>query len=289
LAITPGGGRIGSVLSGSLNEQLAELSDRGMTNRLVDLHVGELEAELAGLSCGGDAACLLVSAADLPAGLWERLRDRDPVCLVTRLDGGRVVETAMFGPETIADAGADAARTFGRGVTETLVEPDRVTTVLWPIPKLVIIGGGAVADALGRAAGLLGWHTQVLTDASSATGVIAGLAAMDNVVVTSHDDEVAGPALAAALSGPVGYIGALGSRRTQQSRADWLAYRGVTDLERVHGPAGLDVGANTPAEIAVSILAEALAVKANATAGSLRAKSGSIHEGRTRLPDAQPG
>ena len=47
----------------------------------------------------------------------------------------------------------------------------------------------------------------------------------------SHDDEVAGPALAAALAGEVGYIGALGSRRTQQSRADWLAYRGITDLE----------------------------------------------------------
>ena len=75
----------------------------------------------------------------------------------------------------------------------------------------------------------------------------------------------------------MGYIGALGSRRTQQARADWLAYRGVTDLERVHGPAGLDIGANTPAEIAVSILAEALAVKARASAGPLGQKSGPIH------------
>src|SRR5215831_12822555 len=87
LAITPGGGRVGSVMSGSLNEQLAELADRGRTGVLVDLHVGDLEAELAGLSCGGDARCLLVPAADLPAELWERMRERDPVCLVTRLDG----------------------------------------------------------------------------------------------------------------------------------------------------------------------------------------------------------
>ena len=61
--------------------------------------------------------------------------------------------------------------------------------------------------------------------------MIAALAALDQLVVISHDDDLAGAALEAALSGPVGYIGGLGSRRTQQSRADWLAYRGVTDLE----------------------------------------------------------
>ena len=69
---------------------------------------------------------------------------------------------------------------------------------------------------------------------------------MDKLVVMAHDLELAGPVLAAALDGDVGYIGALGSRRTQQARAEWLAYRGVTDLERIHGPAGLDIGASTP-------------------------------------------
>jgi xanthine dehydrogenase accessory factor len=111
----------------------------------------------------------------------------------------------------------------------------------------------------------------------TATGVIAGLAVLDKLVVISHDHEFAGRALAAALSSDVGYIGALGSRRTQQSRADWLAYRGITDLERIHGPAGLDIGANTPAEIAVSILAEARAVKSGASAAFLRGRTGSIH------------
>jgi xanthine dehydrogenase accessory factor len=277
LAITPGGGRIGSVLSGSLNDQLVDLSDRGVTGRVVDLHVGELEAELAGLSCGGEARCLLVPAADLPAGLWERLRNRDPVCLVTRVDGDRVVDVAMHDAETIADAGEDAARLFSQGTTDTLVGPDSVITVLWPVPKLVIIGSGAIADALCAVAVLLGWNTQVITETRVATGVIAGLAALDKLVVISHDDDVAGPALASALGGEVGYIGALGSRRTQQSRADWLAYRGVTDLDRIHGPAGLDIGANTPPEIAVSIVAEALAVQSRKGAGSLRGRTGMIH------------
>jgi len=72
----------------------------------------------------------------------------------------------------------------------------------------------------------------------------------------------------AALDSDVGYIGALGARRMQENRADWLAYRGVTDLSRIHGPAGLDIGAETPAEIAVSILAEAIAENARDHAAS---------------------
>jgi xanthine dehydrogenase accessory factor len=256
LAITPGGGRVGSVMSGSLNEELADLAERGRSGHLVDVHVGDLQAELAGLACGGDARCLLVAASDLPDGLWDRLRDRDPVCLVTRLDGDRMVETSLYDRETVSGAGEEAAQLFGKGVSDAVVQADTVTTVLWPVPKLVVVGGAEV---------------------SGATGVIAGLAVLDKLVVTSHDVDLAGPALAAGLESPVGYIGGLGSRRTQQNRADWLAYRGVTDLTRVHGPAGLDIGAHTPAEIAVSILAEALAVGSKASAGTLREKSGAIH------------
>jgi xanthine dehydrogenase accessory factor len=69
--------------------------------------------------------------------------------------------------------------------------------------------------------------------------------------------------LAAALESDAGYIGALGSQKMQQNRADWLAYRGITEISRVHGPAGVDIGATSPAEIAISILAQAIeAVKA---------------------------
>ena len=76
LAITPGGGRVGSVLSGSLNDQLADLAGEGVTGRLVEVRASDVDALVAGLSCGGDARCLLVPAADLPAGLWERLGRR---------------------------------------------------------------------------------------------------------------------------------------------------------------------------------------------------------------------
>lgn len=276
LAITPGGGRIGSVLSGALNEQLADLVSGGISGRLVDIQVSEVDALVTGLPSGGEARCLLMQAADLPAGLWERLRHREPVCLVTALDGDRVLDTALFTPDTVAEAGDGVAALFGRGVSGTTVGDGSVTTALWPTPNLVIIGRGPIAEALDAAAGLLGWQVQTATDESSATGVIAGLAALDKVVVASHDDELAGAALAAALAGEVGYIGAVGSRGTQRARAEWLAYRDITDLSRVHGPAGLDIGASTPAEIAVSILAEALAVGSASTSRSTPDRATSI-------------
>jgi xanthine dehydrogenase accessory factor len=277
LAITPGGGRIGSLLSGSANDQLSDAGATGGAGRIVALHVGELEALAAGLSCGGDARLLMVPATDLPGELWELLRAREPVCLITRLDGDQVVSIDLFTAQTIAQAGDEVARVFARGASDSIVTAEEVVTVLWPVPKLLVVGAGAIADALDAAAKLLGWHTQAVSDANTATGVIAGLAALDMLVVISHDDDLAGASLQAALSSDVGYIGALGSRRTQQSRANWLAGRGITDLERVHGPAGLDIGANTPAEIAVSIFAEALAVRSGSTPSSLRERAGSIH------------
>jgi xanthine dehydrogenase accessory factor len=261
VAITPGGGRVGSVLSGAVDDQLADVAamraDRG---RLVDVHVGDVEALVAGLSCGGVAGCLVVPATSLPTELWERLSARDPVCLVTHLTGIEVVDTTLYTSDTISGAGDTVAQLFARGVSATAAADDTVVTVLWPVPRLVIVGAGAIAEALQAAAGMLGWQAQTINDGDTATGVIAGLAVLDKLVVTSHDIDIAGRSLAAALSSAVGYIGALGSRRTQQSRADWLAYRGMTDLVRIHGPAGLDIGAQTPAEIAISIVAEAVAV-----------------------------
>lgn len=276
LAITPGGGRIGAVLQGSANGQLAELAGQGRSGHLVSVTVGEFDAQLAGLACGGQARCLLVEAAQLPAGLWDRLRERDPVCLVAHLDGDLITSIELYDRATISGAGEEAQRRFGRGISDSLVADDAVITVLWPVPKLVIVGAGGVADAVKANAELLGWQVQTATDADAATGLIAGLAVLDNLVVVSHDLELAGTALAAALAGGVGYIGALGSRRTQQTRADWLAYRGVTDLSRVHGPAGLDIGSRTPPEIAVAILAEALAVRSGSSIAPRQEPSGAV-------------
>lgn len=259
IAITPGGGRIGSLLSGALDGQLTDLAGRQNTNgRFVTVKVSDVDALIAGLSSGGDARCILIPASELPADLWPLLIDREPVCLLNRIENDVITDTRLFTTATIAEAGDDAAHRFARGISDAAVIGDTVVTVLWPVPKLVIVGAGANADALRDAAALLGWQTVIAADANSATGVIAGVSNLDSVVVMIHDLEVAGAALVAALSSDAGYIGALGSRRMQETRAEWLAYRGYVDLERVHSPAGLNIGATTPAEIAVSILAEAL-------------------------------
>jgi len=260
VALTPGGGRVGALLAGGLDDQLADVAGRlGDCGRFVTLEMADYEAAVVGLAAGGTARCLVVAADQLPDELWDLLLARRPITLVSRLEGDRVLGTTLAAAAALAEADEAVAGTVRRGAGATHVYEDRVVTLLFPVPKLVIVGGGPHADALEAAAALLGWQVRVVNDTATATGLVATMAPMDKLVVMAHDLELAGPVLAAALDGDVGYIGALGSRRTQDARADWLAYRGVTDLERIHGPAGLDIGASTPPEIAVSILAEALA------------------------------
>ena len=193
---------------------------RPSRGRIVDLRVGDVDALVAGLSCGGDARCLLMPATELPEDLWERLVRREPVCLVTRLDGDEVAGTAVFGPDTIGDAGEDAQRLFGRATSGDRDRRRHGDHRAAARPQARGRRRRRDRGGPGRAAGLLGWNTQTMTDADAAATVLAELADLDNVVVISHDAEIAGRALMAVLSGGAGYIGALGSRRTQQVRAE---------------------------------------------------------------------
>jgi xanthine/CO dehydrogenase XdhC/CoxF family maturation factor len=149
--------------------------------------------------------------------------------------------------------------------------------------SLLVVGEGPVAEALVPMAELLGWRTTVVHTLEEASAAVPSAQA---VVVTSHDSDVDAPALAAAIAARPAYIGAMGSRGRQAQRREWLGAHGVTeaDLELVHGPAGLDIGANSPAEIALAILAELVATVRGASAdGSLKDGSGPIH------PDLAPG
>ena len=106
-------------------------------------------------------------------------------------------------------------------------------------------------------------------------------------MVTSHHDGLDAPAIRAALAAGTAYVGAIGSRKTQARRREWLLAHEVTEpeLAGLHAPIGLDIGADAPGEIAVSILAEIVALRRNAGAevSSISERVGAIH------PDQQPG
>jgi xanthine dehydrogenase accessory factor len=99
------------------------------------------------------------------------------------------------------------------------------------------------------------------------------------VVVLTHDDKFDLPLIRGTLESDAFYIGWIGSRRNQERRRGLLRDEGVTDdeLDRIAGPSGLDIGADTPAETALSMLAEILAVRAGRDGGRLKSSSRRIH------------
>jgi xanthine dehydrogenase accessory factor len=116
----------------------------------------------------------------------------------------------------------------------------------------------------------------------------------DAVIVFSHDPKLDVPALIGAFASDAGYIGALGSRRTTADRELRLREAGATDydLERLHAPCGLDIGARTPEETAIAILAELTAHRASRRGGPLRDAEGSVRARAgqgAEAPDLLPG
>jgi xanthine dehydrogenase accessory factor len=260
LALTPGGGRTGHVWGGAADDQVVERLATVGRGRLVPVEVGEYEAALAGQATTGSGRCLLLPADGLPPELWARLVDREPVCLVVETDPeGLVAATRLVGADAVEAEDAEVVEAWAAGRSVTVVSPSRVVTVLRPVPTLVAAGPGPVGDAVARMAEVLGWRVHRAPDPGSAIPLLAGLAVLDSLVVTGHDDEVAGRILEAGLSSRAGYIGMVAPRVRQDARLRWLTDRNITGLERIHGPAGLDIGARTPGEVAIAVLAEAIA------------------------------
>lgn len=286
LAWTAGADPVGSLLDGLLREPVDGAG-------LVEVTITDADAGVRGLSCGGHSTVLVLAASSYPGELWDRLVAREPLCLVTSVSDDGTAGTRLFTPTTIQETdvyAGDVPRLFARGTSTTvLLEGEGVrhaVVSLWPVPTLLVVGDGLIADALVGAASFLGWAAEVTAEADDAVAGIAGLRRSDAVVVLSHDRVVDGPALAAALRSRVGYVGALGARRTQAARREWLIEHDLrdADIDRVHGPAGLDIDAHAPAEIAVSIVAEILAVRSESGGGNLRDRPGPVHTAGVNAP-----
>lgn len=226
----------------------------------------------------GDAVGGVGPAPELPPALVRQL----DVDVAARLASGR---TGLAAPacDRADGAPADAVEVF----VEVAVAP----------PRLVLVGAMDFSVALAAAGRLLGYRVTVCDPrplfatperfpgadlvVAWPTTYLRGTVLDERaaVCVLSHDARFDTEAVALALASPAGYVGAMGSRRTHERRVAELRARGVGEdaLARLRSPIGLDVGASTPQETAVAILAEVLAVRSGASGEPLRAMSGPIH------------
>ena len=292
LAGSVSGGCVEGDVFGEAREVLA-----GSGPRLLEYGISDELAFSVGLPCGGDIE-VFVAEEDpaLSARLLEAIERGERATHVVAVRGARVGEQALL---------VEGAEGVGDPSLASLPEDELFVQQFGPPPRLIVVGAVDTAEALCATARLIGWRT-VVVDARAAFATPERLPSAheivlewpeeafaqlqldrdDAVVVLTHDEKFDQPALRGALASDAFYIGALGSRRTQAKRLEKLLEAGTPEsaFDRIAGPCGLDIGAESPAETALSILAEIMAVRAGRAGGSLRESKGAIHT----APAGQP-
>ena len=241
------------------------------------------------------------------ARLFEAIAREERAVLLTVIDGNAlgarllVVETGERVGDGVPESIAARADELIRGHRNQIVEAEglRVFAEIYgPPPRLFVYGAVDTAQALCAAARLLGWRT-IVADARAAFATRERIPDADEVIVAwpdealaaiapdhataivvlTHDDKFDVPALRAALATEAFYVGALGSRRNQERRRERLVEAGlsVASLDRISGPCGLDIGADSQPETALSIIAEIVAVRAGRDGGRLASSKQRIH------------
>lgn len=246
VTLTAGGGNIGSLCNGLLNQHV-EFIPGSTRGRLATIELSGTDALIAGIPDRGTATIAIAPAAVLPEALWAALLERKPVMLVAKVENG------ILDGFTLDDIDNDID---GSG-TRSELSDQQLRSCFVPVQRLAVFGSGPIVEALSTYASALGWQVATAGEPERGIGLMNALSRIDSAVIMGHDVESSSRVLEAALESDAGYIGSIGAPRMQDQRADWLAYRGVTDLSRVHGPAGLDIAAKNPAEIALSVIAEA--------------------------------
>ena len=226
--------------------------------------------------------------AQTVTALKEARSNRRAVVLATRLSDA--AETLVYADSAEGVLAGDAAlisaarraMDVGRSETVDIGGQKIFLNVYVPPARLIIVGAVHIAQSLAPLAAMLDFDVTVVDPRGAwATGsrfpgvkVVRewadeafekmGLDASTAVVTLTHDPKLDDPALEAALKSDVFYVGALGSRRTHAKRKERLSEAGITDEQfaRIHGPIGLNIGAKSPAEIAVSILGQIIEVRA---------------------------
>jgi xanthine dehydrogenase accessory factor len=264
--------------------------------------------------------------AEVEASARDAAAAGRPVAIATLLDGDRagrklaVVEDEVAGgfggPELLDHSVArDAAGMLAQGRSgirhyggdgATLGAALAVHIHVYaPPPKMLIFGAIDFSAALAEIASQVGYEVTIadprapFLDSPRFAHVArtlpawpdevfdhVGLGPGDAVLVFTHDPKFDEPALIEALRAEVGYVGALGSRKTTADRVRRLREAGLTEtqLARLHAPCGLDIGAATPEEVAISVLAEVIAERSGRAAAPLRDGTAAIHPRQGRPP-----
>jgi xanthine dehydrogenase accessory factor len=310
LAISASGELAGSVSGGCVENEVYESAREvlaGGPPRLLSYGISDDLALSVGLPCGGEIDVFVDEMREpLIARLLQVVEASERAVVLTVIEGPDVgaellvaEDGARMGdaPEEIAERAPQILREGRSGVLE-IGGRSVFADVYGPPPRLLIYGAIDTAEALCRAAREIGWRP-IVADARARFATSERLPSAEEIVIAwpeealaqvqpdhatavivlTHDDKFDVPMISGALATDAFYIGALGSRRNQERRRTRLLEAGVDEaaLERVSGPCGLDIGAQTPAETAVSILAEILAVRARREGGRLREASTRIH------------
>ncbi|ARC58489.1 putative xanthine dehydrogenase subunit A [Frondihabitans sp. 762G35] len=292
---------IGSIAGGCVEAAVVAVAEEVLADgqpQTVEYGVDDETAFGVGLTCGGQLRIRV-----------ERVSAGHPAIPALRLAAsGRPAGVAVVVDGVVPDAqeprvASELAARVALGETGlALIDCDgeRVEVffeVLAAKPHFVILGAMEFSTALAAAAAVLGYRVTVVDPRSlfatperfpGAAVVVGwpqrilpalGLDARSVVAVLSHDARFDAEAIAVALASPACFVGAMGSRRTHDRRMASLRERGVPepDLARLRSPIGLDLGASTPEETAIAILAEVVAARTGATGRPLTETRGAIH------------
>ena len=295
----------GSVSNGCVEADVYESAIASLQSgsaRVVRYGISDEFAFTVGLSCGGQIDVLVEPVNRLHEHVAEAIHaGRSAVVASVISPDGRAGTRAAWidgAPVEGSDPAltslateARAAMRAGASRIASVADGEVFLQVVATPPLLAIVGASDVAIALARLAGTLGQRI-VVCDPREAlanrerfpeTELVnawpdeaLGRLALDPsaaIVVLSHDEKFDHPALVAALRSSAGYIGAIGSRRTNEQRFAWLRTQGFgdADIARIHAPIGLDVGAASAEETALAILAEIVAVRRGRSGGMLSA------------------
>ncbi|WP_171129230.1 MULTISPECIES: XdhC family protein [unclassified Ruegeria] len=273
-----GDGRIegsvsGGCVEGAVIVEALEAIEEGDAS-LLEFGVSDEDAFAVGLACGGTIRVLVepvgkVLPEAMLAELVQARARREPLVYEVNVETGHRALRR--------NAHADRVRMDRSGFDE---DGQTFVAVHNPPLRLIVVGAVHIAQALVPMARIAGYDPAIvdpreafasderfpgetiLTDWPDEAVMKLGLDSRTAIVLLTHDPKLDDPALEAALSAGVFYIGALGSTRTHAKRVDRLTQAGFTQeqIARIHGPVGLDIGAASPAEIAVAILAQMTAV-----------------------------